>query len=270
MLAGQAVGPLRDEHITLAAVVEMIHTATLVHDDVLDEAVIRRHEDTVNARWNNETSVLLGDFPSTHAFYWAGPPERPYACPAIGRATNIVCDGELRQTLSSGNVNLTEDEYLAIVEAKTAELCACACELGAHYAGGSAETTARLAAFGRYLGIAFQIADDILDLEGNELATGQSLGTDLAKCKMTLPLIHARDTLDPRDRKAFLTALVADGPAGRGALAEWLARHDSLTYARGQAQLYADRAQAELAALCDGDARSTLASLAHFAISRRG
>ena len=270
LLAGQAVGPLRDEHITLAAVVEMIHTATLVHDDVLDEAVIRRHEDTVNARWNNETSVLLGDFLFTHAFYLASTTESTYACRTIGRATNIVCDGELRQTLSSGNVNLTEDEYLAIVEAKTAELCACACELGAHYAGGSTETTARLAAFGRYLGIAFQIADDILDLEGNELATGKSLGTDLAKCKMTLPLIHARDTLDPRDRKAFLTALVADGPAGRGVLAEWLARHDSLTYARGQAQLYADRAQAELAALCDGDARSTLASLAHFAISRRG
>ena len=130
LLAGQAVGPLRDEHITLAAVVEMIHTATLVHDDVLDEAAIRRHEDTVNARWNNETSVLLGDFLFTHAFYLASTLESTYACRTIGRATNIVCDGELRQTITSGDVNLSEDDYLAIVEAKTAELCACCLRAG--------------------------------------------------------------------------------------------------------------------------------------------
>ena len=193
----------------------MIHTATLVHDDVLDEAAIRRHEDTVNARWNNETSVLLGDFLFTHAFYLASTLESTYACRTIGRATNIVCDGELRQTITSGDVNLSEDDYLAIVEAKTAELCACSCELGAHYAGGDEETVARMAAFGRNLGIAFQIADDLLDLEGNESATGKSLGTDLAKRKMTLPLIHARESLDPRERKLFLAALVADPATAR-------------------------------------------------------
>ena len=241
LLAGQAVGRLRDEHITLAAVVEMIHTATLVHDDVLDEAAIRRHDDTVNARWNNETSVLLGDFLFTHAFYLASTLESTYACRTIGRATNIVCDGELRQTITSGDVNLSEDDYLAIVEAKTAELCACCCELGAYYAGGDEETVARLAAFGRNLGIAFQIADDLLDLEGNESATGKSLGTDLAKRKMTLPLIHARDTLDPHERKKFLTALVAEPVRHRQALLAYLTRHDSLNYARSQAQLYADR-----------------------------
>ncbi len=270
LLAGQAVGPLRDEHITLAAVVEMIHTATLVHDDVLDEADLRRHEDTVNARWNNETSVLLGDFLFTHAFYLASTLESTYACRTIGRATNIVCDGELRQTITSGDVNLSEDDYLAIVEAKTAELCACACELGAYYAGGDQEIVARLAAFGRNLGIAFQIADDLLDLEGNEAATGKSLGTDLAKRKMTLPLIHARDNLEPRDRKPFLAALVAAPETGRAAIAGYLTRHDSLGYARSQAQLYADRAQAELTGLADSPAHDALASLTEFAIARRG
>jgi octaprenyl-diphosphate synthase len=270
LLAGQAVGPLRDEHITLAAVVEMIHTATLVHDDVLDEAAIRRHEDTVNARWNNETSVLLGDFLFTHAFYLASTLESTYACRTIGRATNLVCDGELRQTIASGDVNLSEDEYLAIVEAKTAELCACACELGACYAGGDEETVARLAAFGRNLGIAFQIADDLLDLEGHESTTGKSLGTDLAKRKMTLPLIHARDTLDSRERKAFLTALVADPAIAREAIVNYLARHDSFGYARAAAQLYADRAQAELALLADSPAKDALAALTEFAIARRG
>jgi octaprenyl-diphosphate synthase len=270
LLAGQAVGPLRDEHITLAAVVEMIHMATLVHDDVLDEAALRRHEDTVNARWNNETSVLLGDFLFTHAFYLASTLESTYACRTIGRATNIVCDGELRQTVTSGDVNLSEDDYLAIVEAKTAELCACACELGAHYAGGDPETVARLAAFGRNLGIAFQIADDLLDLEGSETATGKSLGTDLAKHKMTPPLIHARDALEPRERKSFLAALVADSVATGGALAKWLNRHGSLGYARSQAQLHADRAQAELALVADSPAKESLAALAEFAVARQG
>jgi octaprenyl-diphosphate synthase len=287
LLAGRAVGPLRDEHITLAAVVEMIHTATLVHDDVLDEAAIRRHVDTVNARWNNETSVLLGDFLFTHAFYLASTLQSTYACRTIGRATNIVCDGELRQTLASGDVHLTDDDYLAIVEAKTAELCACCCELGAHYAGGDRETVARLAAFGRSLGIAFQIADDLLDLEGNEAATGKSLGTDLAKRKMTLPLIHARDSLAPQERKLFLTALAgiavssehgvwsADqlpapcSPLPASVLRAWLARHDSLGYARAQAQAYADRAQSQLDSLPDGPARDALAALAEFAVARR-
>jgi octaprenyl-diphosphate synthase len=270
LLAGQAVGPLRDDHITLAAVVEMIHTATLVHDDVLDEAAIRRHEDTVNARWNNETSVLLGDFLFTHAFYLASTIESTYACRTIGRATNIVCDGELRQTLASGNVNLAEEDYLAIVEAKTAELCACCCELGAHYAGGDEATIVRLASYGRSLGIAFQIADDLLDLEGCETATGKSLGTDLAKCKMTLPLIHARDALEPSECRRFLAALLSDGPTGRALLLEWLTRHDSLGYARAQAQAYSDRAQAELALLPDSAAKDALAALADFAIARRG
>lgn len=278
LLAGQAVGRLRDEHITLAAVVEMIHTATLVHDDVLDEAAIRRHEDTVNARWNNETSVLLGDFLFTHAFYLASTTESTYACRTIGRATNIVCDGELRQTLSSGDVNLSEDDYLSIVEAKTAELCACSCALGAYYAGGDEETVARVASFGRNLGIAFQIADDLLDLEGNESATGKSLGTDLAKRKMTLPLIHARDTLDATERKKFFTALASlplppgegRGEGFRELLLNLVARHDSFNYARTQAQLYADRAQADLALLADTPAKDALTALTDFAIARRG
>jgi octaprenyl-diphosphate synthase len=269
LLAGQAVGQLNDDHITLAAVVEMIHTATLVHDDVLDEADLRRHVDTVNARWNNETSVLLGDFLFTHAFYLASTLESTYACRTIGRSTNIVCDGELRQTLSSGDVNLSEDDYLAIVEAKTAELCACACELGAHYAGGDRDTVERLAAFGRNLGIAFQIADDLLDLEGNESATGKSLGTDLAKRKMTLPLIHARDTLEAGERRTFLTALVSDPTVARAAIIQYLTQQDSFSYARAQAQLYADRALAELNLLSDSAAKDALAALAEFAIARR-
>ena len=138
LLAAKATGKSNRNHVVLAAVVEMIHTATLVHDDVLDEASLRRHRETINARNDNEASVLVGDFLFTHAFALASSLETTFACQTIGRATNIVCAGELRQINSRGNFALAEDQYLAIIEAKTAELCACCCRLGAHYAGGDA------------------------------------------------------------------------------------------------------------------------------------
>ena len=134
LLAAKAVNRATADHIVLATVLEMIHTATLVHDDVLDEAAMRRHLATVNSRWSNEASVLLGDYLFTHSFYLASTLETTYACRTIGRATNIVCDGELRQVHHRGNLALTEAEYLQIIEAKTAELTSCCCQLGAHYA----------------------------------------------------------------------------------------------------------------------------------------
>ena len=137
LLTAKAVGGRVDaaSTSTLATVVEMIHTATLVHDDVLDEAQMRRHLATVNARWDNEASVLLGDFLFTHAFYLASTLDSVLGCRLIGRATNIVCEGELRQKGSRGNFELSEAEYLEIIEAKTAELTAVSCRLGALFAG---------------------------------------------------------------------------------------------------------------------------------------
>ena len=124
LLAAKASGHITQEHLLLAAVVEMIHTATLIHDDVLDEADRRRHLATVNARWDNEASVLLGDFLFTHAFYLASTTGSTVACQRIGRATNVVCEGELRQQGSRSNFALPEEDYLSIIDAKTAELCA--------------------------------------------------------------------------------------------------------------------------------------------------
>ncbi|HEV3021649.1 MAG TPA: polyprenyl synthetase family protein, partial [Pirellulales bacterium] len=185
LLAAKAVGEITHEHLVLAAVVEMIHTATLVHDDVLDDAAMRRHLDTVNVRWGNQTSVLLGDYLFTHAFHLASTLDTTFACRTIGRATNRVCEGELRQIDTQGRLSLTEAEYLDIIAAKTGELCACACRLGAHYAGAGTALEDRLAHYGRDLGIAFQIVDDLLDLEGDESTIGKSLGTDLDQCKST-------------------------------------------------------------------------------------
>lgn len=267
LLSAQAVGNINDDHITLAAVVEMIHTATLVHDDVLDEATIRRHEDTVNARWNNQISVLLGDYLFTHAFYLASKLETTLGCRTVGRATNIVCEGELKQTASSGDFFLSHERYLEIVHEKTGELCACCCLLGAHYAGADEATTRQFEVFGRKLGVAFQIVDDLLDLEGEEQTAGKSLGTDLAKRKMTLPLLHLRDQLDG-DELARLQELVEQPePSHAALLLDWLDRSGSLQYARQQAEQYGQAAAAELP---NTRAKKVLLKLTQFVTKRSG
>jgi octaprenyl-diphosphate synthase len=268
LLAAKATGRVTAEHITLGAVVEMIHTATLVHDDVLDEAQLRRHVDTVNARWDNEASVLLGDYLFSHAFYLAATTESTLACRIIGRATNITCEGELRQVHSGGDLQLAEPEYLGIIEAKTAELCACACELGARYAGADEATAAALVSYGRNLGIAFQIADDLLDLIGEENAVGKSLGTDLEKRKATLPVIHLLAAATADDRATIEAILTRPDNHRVADLLPWLARYRSLAYAREKAEAFAAAAVADLQMLPASAERDVLAETARFVVSR--
>jgi len=267
LLTGKAVGKLTPAHLTLAAVVEMIHTATLVHDDVLDEADTRRHLATVNSRWNNEASVLLGDYLFTHAFYLASTLETTFGCRVIGRATNVVCEGELRQSASRGNYLLGEAEYLEIIEGKTAELCACCCELGAHYGAEDAKLTQALAGFGRDLGVAFQIADDLLDLLGDEAETGKSLGTDLEKEKLTLPLIRLLELAEPNERETLIE-LISSGENIREELAPWLERYDVLAYSRQRGEQYARRALETARSLPTTPASETLALMAEFVMNR--
>jgi octaprenyl-diphosphate synthase len=269
LLAAKATGAVNRPHVVLAAVVEMIHTATLVHDDVLDEASLRRHRETINARSDNEASVLVGDFLFTHAFYLASSLETTYACRTIGRATNIVCAGELRQVHSRGNFALTEAEYLSIIEAKTAELCACCCRLGAHYAGASAASVDALDRYGRNLGIAFQIADDMLDLVGDELAMGKSLGTDLEKQKLTLPLIRLLAESTPQERSEIIELLSSKSRADRSQVTLWLERSRAMADARDTARRYADAARREAGSLAAGPARDVLVALAELVVSRQ-
>ncbi len=268
LLTAKAIGGRATrEHITLAAVVEMIHTATLVHDDVLDEAQMRRHLATVNARWDNEASVLLGDFLFTHAFYLASTLGSVQGCRLIGRATNIVCEGELRQKGSRGDFRLSETEYLEIIEAKTAELTAVSCRLGALFANASEDIVEQMDGFGRDLGIAFQIADDLLDVLGEEQATGKSLGTDLEKQKPTLPVIRALELADSADRQAILDLLGGDERRPE-LLAPFLERYEAVEYARQRALRFADRACRRLEVLAPSPARDVLAATTEFVVSR--
>lgn len=268
LLSAKAVGGVRREHLVLSAVVEMVHTATLVHDDVLDEAATRRHLDTVNARWNNQSSVLLGDFLFSHAFYLASTTGSTFACEVIGRSTNVVCEGELRQIANRGNLELCEEEYLGIIEAKTAELCACCCRLGGHYAEGSPLVVAALEQYGRDLGIAFQITDDLLDLIGDEETTGKSLGTDLVQQKLTLPLIRLIAEAPGAERRRVLALIESSGAEERRALQDLLDRSDALEYTRKRAQTYARRAIEQLRVLPRSRHRAALRRLARFVLER--
>ncbi|MCH8828344.1 MAG: polyprenyl synthetase family protein [Planctomycetes bacterium] len=268
LLTASASGGINQQHKVLAAVVEMIHTATLVHDDVLDDAVTRRHVATVNARWNNETSVLFGDYLFTHAFHLAASLETTLACRLIGRATNIVCEGELSQIHERGNLDLTEAAYLRIIDGKTAELCALSCFLGARYAGEDESLALRAEQYGRSLGKAFQIADDILDIVGRESETGKTLGMDYQKQKLTLPLIHLlAATEEPlgTDLREWLANPCEDSWAKIRALLE---ASDSLDYARKRALEFAADARSHLAAFPSSTGRRILEEITEFAAVR--
>ena len=267
LLSGAACGGVKDAHRTLAAVVEMVHTATLVHDDVLDGADVRRHVATVHSRWNPRTAVLFGDFLFTHAFHLAATVDAA-ACRAIGAATNAVCEGELTQIHERGNADLTEAEYFAIVGGKTAALTAVSAELGARHAGADAATVAALRGYGEDVGVAFQIADDLLDLVGEEGRVGKTLGSDLAERKLTLPLIRLRDRLQNGDLSA-LGALLADPPPDAAdRLLPWLERTGALESARRTARDRADAAVRRLAVLPDSPAKRSLERLARFSVRR--
>ena len=275
LLSARLFAAPNDRHITLAAVMEMIHTATLIHDDILDEADKRRHIATCNAIWDNEASVLLGDYLFTHAFYLASTTESTLACRIIGEATNVVCAGELRQVRSRGNFELSEEAYFDIINAKTAKLCECSCRLGAHYADAADEDVMRLGEYGKHLGIAFQITDDLLDVLGDSRTTGKSLGTDLEKQKLTLPLIRTLQLASDGERDEIINLLTASGhrelpESGslRERLLPYLERFEAIDYAREAARRHAELAQQQLADLPESEARDILAGLPAFVVSR--
>jgi octaprenyl-diphosphate synthase len=268
LLTAHACGEVNPAHHVLGAVVEMIHTATLVHDDVLDSADTRRHVPTVNAVWGNQTSILLGDYLFTHAFHLTSTLGDAQACRIIGEATNRVCEGELHQVCRRGQLDLSEEEYFDIIDGKTAVLTACCCRLGALYAGESTEVIDCLTRFGRYLGMAFQIADDVLDLVGQEKTAGKSLGTDLEQQKLTLPIISLLDHA-ATEQLGELRKILINGHANkRQVLQPYLVASGALRYAQGRAEEFAHLARTELACLPPSDSRDILATLTEKVIHR--
>jgi octaprenyl-diphosphate synthase len=268
LLTAKACGGIRQDHKILSAVVEMIHLATLVHDDVLDEASTRRHVATVNSRWNNETSVLFGDYLFTHSFHLASSLETTYACRRIGRSTNIVCEGELSQIKERGNLDLSEATYFKIIDGKTAELTALCGHLGAKYAANCEALIAPMEQYGRSLGLAFQIADDVLDLMGNEKKTGKTLGSDLDKQKLTLPLIRLLATVSDADAAEIRRLLAQPDETTRQQLTPYFERSDAFEYTSKRAQSLAAEARSQLDGLPNSSAKRILSEIADFAVQR--
>ncbi|MBY0588416.1 polyprenyl synthetase family protein [bacterium] len=267
LLVAKSLGTVQWDHFVLGTVIEMIHAATLVHDDLLDQAECRRHVLTVHAEWGAEASVLLGDYLFSQAYFLAATLETPEGCRLIGQATNATCEGELRQVSRRGYFHLTLDEYIELISGKTAELISCACRTGAKFAGADPDQIESMARFGRYLGIAFQMADDILDIVGDPKRTGKSAGTDWDQRKMTLPLILLRDRITPSEKEAFRT-LFHDETDRRAELVTWLGSTNIVDESQALADEYAARAAAELETLPPGPCRDRLEEISRFAACR--
>lgn len=269
LLSGAAVGELTSEHNVLATVIEMLHTATLVHDDVLDEANTRRHVATVNARWNNHTSILLGDYLFSQGFRLAASLPSTEACQWIGEAARLVCEGELRQILQRDELSIDEDTYLEIIRGKTAELCRVACQLGAKFSGGDESSVHAFGAYGDAVGVAFQIADDYLDLWGEDVTVGKTLGTDIAQGKTTLPIIRLLQTSTDRSRNEIIDILTGPVEDRVHRILPLLNRSDAADYTRSLANEFRNRAIEALVNVADCEAKKSLAAIADFSVDRR-
>ncbi|HEY7115042.1 MAG TPA: polyprenyl synthetase family protein [Tepidisphaeraceae bacterium] len=268
LLAGRACGELTDAHVTIATVVEMVHMATLVHDDVLDEAELRRKGATLNHLRGNEAAVLLGDYLISHSYHLCSSLDTQFASRTIARTTNEVCEGELLQIENRNNLDLDEQTYFRIIESKTASLCAACCLLGAKLAGADDDVTARLETFGCSLGVAFQIQDDILDIVGDAGTVGKTLGIDIEKGKMTLPMIHFLRSA-PREHRALLRSLLqGHEPDKAEKIRNLILPSKSIPFARDAARAHVDRARTAIADLPESDARQVLDTMAEFVIAR--
>ena len=268
LLCGQQLGKLETGHYQLAAAVEMIHVATLVHDDVIDDADSRRHQPTVNRKHGTRVSILLGDYLFTHAFSVASRAGSAEAVSILAAASNKVCEGEMRQNLAQGNLELPQEDYLSIISDKTAELCAATCHLGAFLSGGNEHECAGFEKYGRDIGVAFQIIDDVLDVVGEQAAVGKTLGTDVANQTLTLPIIHRRDNPSEADRAEFVGQLAAGATLDHAKLLNWLQKTDSLRFAQEFAREKVAQASKFAQSINAGESATALFNIADFVLQR--
>lgn len=252
----------------LAAVVEMIHTATLVHDDVIDDADLRRHVATVHRRWNTETSVLFGDYLFSKAFHLAATTGDAEACRLIGLATDRTCEGELNQIAARLEQSTSERDYFRVISGKTGQLFAVSCLLGARAAGASVSDQTRLQLFGNRIGLAFQIADDVLDLTETSEKTGKDASNDLSNHRLTLPLLRALRLASEVDRHRLREQLFSTDAADHQRLRQDPLVRLGVESAQASARHFVSRAVRSLRSLPCTEARLTLEAIAKFAIQR--
>ncbi len=268
VLAARAAGYHGDESVTLAAVIEFIHTATLLHDDVVDDSALRRGRKTANAVWGNAASVLVGDFLYSRAFQLMVELDRMRVMRILADTTNAIAEGEVLQLLNIGNPDTDEAAYLRVIERKTAVLFAAATELGGVLAGLPAAQEQALRRYGMELGFAFQIADDLLDFVADSTTLGKNVGDDLAEGKPTLPVIYALQSAAPAQAAALRRAIRSGGLESLDAVVAALRDSGAVERTRERARRHAAAAHAALAALPASPWREALATLADYAVER--
>jgi len=268
LLAAQAAGYTGAEHVPLAALIEFIHTSTLLHDDVVDESDLRRGRKTANALWGNAASVLVGDFLYSRSFQMMVAIDSMRVMRILADTTNRIAEGEVLQLLNIGNADTTERAYLDVIERKTAVLFSAAARLGAVLAGLPETQELALARFGMDLGYAFQIADDVLDYVSDADTLGKNIGDDLAEGKPTLPVIHAITHGTPEQAASLRRAIESGGVDSLDNIVEAIRHSGAIDYAQARAQAYARSAKSALEALPASPAREALAVLADYSVDR--
>jgi len=268
LLAAGAAGYEGRAHVPLAAVIEFIHTATLLHDDVVDASDMRRGQRTANALWGNEAAVLVGDFLYSRSFEMMVEIGSMRVMEILSHTTNTIAEGEVMQLLNIHDADTTEQRYLDIIRSKTAKLFEAAVRLGGVLAGVDTDTELALARYGMHLGTAFQVIDDVLDYSAEAGEMGKNVGDDLAEGKPTLPLIHVIQQGEAADAAIVREAIERGGVERVDAVTEILDRTGAIGYARAQARNEADLALAELDVLTAGPYRDALVGLADMAVNR--
>jgi octaprenyl-diphosphate synthase len=263
-LAAGCFGRPNESHVKAAVIIEMIHLATLVHDDVMDGAEIRRSSPTVAAKWGNEIAVLFGDCLFAQALKLAASFPTPEVCRAVALATNTVCSGEILQTQQRRNFPAARRDYFRVIEMKTGELFTLSCDLAAFLSGATAERRAALREFGAAVGTAYQVYDDCVDLFSTEAEAGKSLGTDLAKGKLTWPLLLAWERADAKDRAELEQIIGRWQPKHLPAVNALLAKYDTFEPAVAEISRYLDQARRALQVLPASPGRTGLLELADF------
>jgi octaprenyl-diphosphate synthase len=269
-LAAGCFGRPKEEHVKAAVIIEMIHLATLVHDDVMDEAEIRRRSPTVAAKWGNEIAVLFGDCLFAQALKLAASFPTTEVCRAVSIATNTVCSGEILQTQQRRNFQAARRDYFRVIEMKTGELFTLSCDLAAFLSDAPPAQRAALREFGAYVGTAYQVYDDCVDLFGTEADAGKSLGTDLAKGKLTWPVLLAWERAGAVNR-AKLEQLIQNWEQKNFlAVNALLAKYETFEPSVREIQRFLDQARRALGVLPDSTGRMGLATLADFLAQQTG
>ena len=271
LLSAKAFGRVTEEAILGAVVVELIHTATLIHDDSVDKSLLRRGLPTVNSVWNNDVAILMGDYLYSKAFSILVSHRMYDAMDLLAEATHRMSQGELRQIEQKNRLDLTEGEYLRVIEEKTAVLMSAGCELGAGAAGASAEQRALLCRYGMAVGLAFQITDDLFDYLGTESVIGKANGTDLEGGKITLPLINSLRNAPEAERRR-MESLIRSGDYRNGHWGEvvrFVTEHGGVAYSGARSEELAQRALAQLATIPPTPSRDALQEAVRYAVTRR-